>query len=381
MDHHKYDIAIIGLGCAGSQILLAMLENSDFKNKKIIVFDDFQNNSLDKTWSFWEKGTGKWDHLVDHTWKLGNFKTNQISVNFEMGPYSYKRLESRDVIAFAKAELLKNTNCTFIDSKVVQVIEKGSTATLVTEKGKLSSKLVLDSRVPKAFYQDKKSIKLHQHFIGWVIQTEKEVFDPLRFTMMDYQLKDPGTTSFTYILPFSTSKALVEFTYFSPNLVADNVYEHYLKTYIKDYLSIDNFEIVATERGNIPMTTYRFEQHNSKLVQKIGTAGGWVKPSTGYSFKRTEKKVAQLLQNYLAGKPLDYKIVSEKFRFYDDIMLDVLNKHNDRGHLLFQNLYKNNPITRIFSFLDEETSLIQELRIMLPLTSMPFIKGFFKKLF
>ena len=62
-------------------------------------------------------------------------------------------------------------------------------------------------------------------------------------------------------------------------------------------------------------------------------------------------------------------------------MLDVLDNHNERGHLLFQNLYKKNPIGRIFSFLDEETSIIEELKIMLPLTSLPFIKGFFKRLF
>jgi lycopene beta-cyclase len=62
-------------------------------------------------------------------------------------------------------------------------------------------------------------------------------------------------------------------------------------------------------------------------------------------------------------------------------MLDVLSEHNEKGHLLFENLYTNNPIDRIFAFLDEETRFSQEVKIMLPLTSMPFIKGFFKKLF
>ncbi|SCY20437.1 lycopene beta-cyclase [Nonlabens sp. Hel1_33_55] len=381
MDHHQYDIAIIGLGNAGSQLLLAMINHPEFENHKILVLDDFKGDSLDKTWSFWEKETGKWDHLLSNEWKLGNFRTGKVDLDFDMSPYSYKKLKSHDVIAFAKAKLLNHPNYTLVESRANQVIENDNYATIVTESGSFETKLVLDSRIPKAFFEDTQSIKLQQHFLGWVIKTESEAFDPFRFVMMDYRLRDPGTTSFIYILPYSKTEALVEFTYFSSDLVAQEVYETYLKTYLKEYLKLDSYEITATEQGNIPMSTYRFEQHHTSLVHKIGTAGGWVKPSTGYSFKRSEKFVDQLLKNYLADKTLSDGMFSKKFRLYDDIMLDVLKNHNGRGHLLFQNLYKNNPISRIFSFLDEETTFLEELKIMLPLTSMPFIKGFFKKLF
>ncbi|KQC32990.1 lycopene cyclase [Nonlabens sp. YIK11] len=381
MDHHQYDIAIIGLGNAGSQVLLSMLEHQGFEDHKILVLDDFQGESLDKTWSFWEKGTGKWDHLISYAWDLGSFKTNDLKLDFDLTPYHYKQLKSRDVIAFAKAKLIDHPNCTLVENRVTAVIENAETATITTEADSFEAKLVLDSRIPTAFFQDTKSIKLQQHFLGWVIKTEKEIFDPSRFLMMDYRLRDPGTTSFTYILPYSATEALVEFTYFSSEIVSNRTYEKYLKTYLSEYFNIESYEIIATEQGNIPMTTYRFEQHNTGLVHKIGTAGGWVKPSTGYSFKRTEKFVGILIDNYLKGKSLETGMFLKKFRFYDDIMLDVLKLHNDRGHLLFQNLYKNNPIKRILSFLDEETVLAEELKIMLPLTSWPFIKGFFKKLF
>lgn len=381
MDHHQYDITIIGLGNAGSQVLLAMLENDSFKDKKILVLDDFNSDSLEKTWSYWEQGTGKWDHLVSHEWQLGAFKTGRVDLNFDMNPYRYKQLKSRDVIAYAKKELFNSTNATLVESNVDQVIEKDDTAIIHTASQIFKSALVLDSRISKGFFTDTKSVKLNQHFLGWVIETNSNVFDPSRFVMMDYQMRDPGTTSFTYILPFSKNKALIEFTYFSPDIVPTKTYENFLKSYLKTHLQIEDYSITATEQGNIPMSTYRFEQHHTPLIHKIGTAGGWVKPSTGYSFKRTEKKVAQLIHNYVSGVPLITGMVCKKFRLYDDIMLDVLNNHNRRGHLLFQNLYKNNPITRIFAFLDEETTFKEELKIMLPLTSIPFIKSFFKKLF
>ncbi len=379
MDHH-YDIAIVGLGCAGSHVLVKMLDHPEMKGKSIIVFDDFQADSLDKTWSFWEKGTGNWDSLLLDQWIQGKFQTSQVEIDLELNPYTYKTLKSKDVIAFAKAKLQQHPNATFVEARVDK-IEEMDVATIHTNQGVFLSKLVLDSRVSPEFYQDTKAITLRQHFLGWHLKMDAEVFDPEQFVMMDYRLRDPGTTSFMYILPYAKTEALVEFTYFSPNLVADDVYESYLKQYIDTYLKSVNYTIEQTEQGVIPMTTYRFEKHHTPLVHKIGTAGGWVKSSTGYSFKLSEKRATQLISNYLAGRNLDDGMQKKRFRFYDDIMLDVLYQHNDRGHLLFENLYSNNPIGRIFSFLDEESSFLQELKIMLPLTSLPFIKSFFKKLF
>jgi len=380
MDHHQYDIAIVGLGCAGSHIVVQMLDHPAFQDKSIIVFDDFNEDSLDKTWSFWEKGTGNWDHLLSDQWELGSFKTRRVSIDLQLTPYRYKKLQSREVIAFAKAKLQQHPNCTFVEAKVERIIET-EVATLKTGQGSFAAHLVLDSRVAKEFFQDEQAITLKQHFLGWYIKTEKEVFDPKRFVMMDYRLQDPGTTSFIYILPSSTTEALVEFTYFSASTVKEAVYESYLEEYISTYLKAVNYSITQTEQGIIPMTTYRFDQHHTPLVHKIGTAGGWVKSSTGYSFKLSEKRAGRLINNYLTGKPLDSGMQKKRFRFYDDIMLDVLNVHNGRGHLLFENLYSNNPISRIFAFLDEESSFWQELKIMLPLTSAPFIKSFFRKLF
>jgi len=304
MDHHQYDIAIVGLGCAGSHIVVQMLDHPAFQDKSIIVFDDFNEDSLDKTWSFWEKGTGNWDHLLSDQWELGSFKTRRVSIDLQLTPYRYKKLQSREVIAFAKAKLQQHPNCTFVEAKVERIIET-EVATLKTGQGSFAAHLVLDSRVAKEFFQDEQAITLKQHFLGWYIKTEKEVFDPKRFVMMDYRLQDPGTTSFIYILPSSTTEALVEFTYFSASTVKEAVYESYLEEYISTYLKAVNYSITQTEQGIIPMTTYRFDQHHTPLVHKIGTAGGWVKSSTGYSFKLSEKRAGRLINNYLTGKPLD----------------------------------------------------------------------------
>ena len=272
MDHH-YDIAIVGLGCAGSHVLVQMLDHPEMSSKRIIVFDDFQADSLEKTWSFWEKGKGNWDSFLLDQWTQGKFQTNGVEIDLELNPYIYKTIKSKDVIAFAKAKLQQHPNTTFVEARVDR-IEETDLAVLHTNEGIFKSKLVLDSRISPDFYKDTKAITLRQHFLGWHLKTEVEVFDPNRFVMMDYRLRDPGTTSFMYILPYSKTEALVEFTYFSPDLVADLVYEKYLKQYIDTYLKGVEYTIAQTEQGVIPMTTYRFEKHHTPLVHKIGTAGG-----------------------------------------------------------------------------------------------------------
>ncbi|AUC79357.1 lycopene cyclase [Nonlabens sp. MB-3u-79] len=377
MDHH-YDIAIIGMGCAGSHVVQELLRRKT--NLKVVVIDDFKANSLEKTWSYWEQGKGLWDHLISHSWDKGSFIMPHDFIHLDLDGYVYKTIESRDFIAFAKAKLQQHPNFQLLEEKV-QKVYGNKVQQIECDHSRITADLVLDSRIDKAFFTDTQAITLLQHFKGWVIKTEQPVFNPEEFVMMDYRLRDLGTTSFTYILPYSKTEALVEFTYFSKDVVSDETYDRYLKEYISDFLKIENYSVEKTEQGIIPMSTYKFEQHHKKNIFKIGTAGGWVKPSTGYSFKMSEKKAAQLVDNILSDRDINHGMISKKFRFYDEIMLDVLHGDNDRGARVFHTLYKKNKIKRIFAFLDEETSFVQELSIMLPMTSKPFLSAFFKRLF
>jgi lycopene beta-cyclase len=378
MDSH-YDIAIIGLGCAGSHVLLELLSRTETRDLNIVVLDDFSRESMHKTWSYWERGAGKWDTLVSNTWQYAYFKNTDVDKKIDLKGYTYKSINSPDFINHALEKATAFENVRFIKEPVLNCTAHDTFVTINYALGSCTASLVLDSRIDPDFFKEEDSITLDQHFKGWVIQSEQPVFETNAIVMMDYRLRDPGTTSFMYVLPHNAHTALVEFTYFSKKQVADSVYDDYMNQYIKDYLNIDSFKILHTEQGSIPMTAHDFAIYNKPHIHKIGTAGGWVKPSTGYSFKSSEIKAAQLVSNYIAGRNLNQNLFSKKFRFYDAIMLDVLAEDNERGAAVFQNLYTKQPIENIFAFLDEETSFKQEIAIMLPLTSWPFIKFFFKR--
>ncbi|MFK7807646.1 MAG: lycopene cyclase family protein, partial [Saprospiraceae bacterium] len=214
-----------------------------------------------------------------------------------------------------------------------------------------------------------------QHFKGWVIETKEDRFDPEEFVMMDFRLKWKGSTSFNYVLPTSKRTALVEFTLFTEELIPDDGYDQMMRDYLKKYWQLENFQINNIEQGIIPMSDYPFHKHHNNTLTKIGTAGGWVRPSTGYAFKLSEKYAHQIVNNIKEGKSPSKKIANGRFRKYDMLLLHILSKKNKMGEELFHTMFNKNATTQIFKFLDEETSFWQDLKIMASFNPVPFLKA------
>lgn len=376
----KYDYIIVGAGAAGLNLALAMHADAFFDKKSILILDKDPKQKNDRTWSFWEKGEGQWDHLVSKTWNKGLVKANGETINLDLKRYHYKMLRSLDVYNHAKA-VLKNSSIEWKFEAVHKVVQENEGALVATENSTYKADFVFDSRIPDHYsLEDKNYLNIAQHFKGWIIETEEPVFDESRFTMMDYDLKDGESTSFTYILPLSPTRALVEFTYFSPDLVTESTYEEFLKTYISKHLKTENYSILETEKGVIPMTNFPFEDYNQKYIIKIGTAGGWVKASSGYSFKNCERKSQTILKFLKSNNDFYKDATPQKYKHYDKIFLEVLTKENHFGEELFYRMYKNNSIQTIFRFLDEQSTFQEDLKIIINLSSSPFIKGFMRHL-
>lgn len=376
-----FDYIIIGNGLAGLQLALKMASNAFFNEKTIALIDYSKKNKNDKTWSFWETEPSQWNHVVYKSWSKASAITSKKIIDLELKPYSYKSIRSLDFYDNALKKLKKHSNIHFIIDSVIAVKEENDNVIVTTKKGTFTATHAFDSRIPEAYFKSLKQDKsIIQHFKGWVIKTDIEAFDENKVIMMDYRLKDNNQTTFTYVLPFSKTEALIEFTYFTDTLVDEATYDKYIKTYIETYLKIDDYSVIETETGQIPMTTFPFEKHNTKHITKIGTGGGWVKASTGYSFKNTQKKVAKVIGNLKANRPPAHHIFKTKYKFYDKVFLKVLKDENHKGEWMFQQFYGKNSAKTMFKFLDEESNFFEELKIMLSLFSWSFIKAFFKTL-
>ncbi|MEO9483635.1 MAG: lycopene cyclase family protein [Ekhidna sp.] len=373
MDQASYDYAIVGVGAAGLQLALKMIKDDFFNEKRILLLDKDDKVANDRTWCFWEKGETIWDTLATHTWSTGFFHNEKEIVSFDLAPYRYKMVRSADFYAYAKSTIAKARNVDWIKDDVVSVEGHQITGSENT----YTSKHIFDSRIPEEFASKRDQYhSLIQHFKGWFIQTEKPMFDPATFTMMDYRLKWEDSTSFTYVLPLSSTTALVEFTLFNDELLPDETYDEYLKEYIQTYLAIDSYQITEVEQGAIPMSNYPFHKHHTEHCTKIGTAGGWVRPSSGYSFKNADRYSSMVVENIKKRQRPERGIATSRYRTYDSIFLNVLASRNDLGEEIFTRLYTKPKIHSVFRFLDEESSIPEDLKVMFSLNRPQFWRAF-----
>ncbi len=380
MSTSNFDFAIIGAGAAGLHLALAMCEDPYFCHKRILILEKLAKDQNDRTWCFWEKGNGLWDEIIQQSWSKGEFFHKEKRVSLSLSPYRYKMLRSIDFYEYAKRKISASSQFQWVEEDVQEVVN-GDPIQINGLRSFYTAEMVFDSRIPTDFIKAEDSYtRILQHFKGWVIKTDYDAFNSDRFTMMDFRLIWPESTSFTYVLPLNKREALIEFTLFTSSLLQKNDYEVMLQSYINDILKIQEYEIVEHEQGLIPMSDFPFENYSVGNHIRIGTGGGWVKPSTGYSFKNCERNSRKLIANIKLNKQPNDGLIKMKFRIYDILFLDVLYRQNYRGPELFNIMYTKIPVQTIFAFLDDQTNFKQDLSIMFRFPWTPFLFSVVKKI-
>ncbi len=379
--HKHYDYIILGAGLSGYTVALRMSRDVFFKGKNIGIIDGNFNKANDRTWCFWETSPDIYEDIVSYRWPEILVKGNGIKAPIKIAPYRYKKVEGSDFYAFAKEELSQHSNITFIEANVVDYKERGEQVVIQTSEGDYTAKTVLNSIYkPEILKEQNQKVVLQQHFIGWFVSTKEAVFNPDIATYMDFSIPQKGNCRFMYVLPTSKNEALLEYTLFSKELLPQAEYEEAIKDYLNN-LGVSEYEITARERGSIPMTTYDFTQHNSENVIHIGTAGGWTKASTGYTFKHTLKKSAKLIAFLKSAEAFKAYSLKNRWTFYDAVLLEVLDKHNERGGEIFTRMFNDGKAHHIFKFLDEESSFGDEMKVVWSAPKWIFMKAAFRVIF
>ena len=375
----QYDYIITGSGASGLMLAYRMANDSFFDNSSILIIDKEKKNSDDRTWCFWENGEGEWDELLHKSWDKILFESNTYKNTIPLQSYAYKMLRSG--VFYDKLWKFINTknNIRFIEDTVVNIGGSEDGAIVETLKSKyFTTKLLNSIDLNKKYTLQKKYPVLLQHFCGWFIETDKISFDDSTATFMDFTVDQKRNTRFMYVLPISPNKALFEYTLFSKEVLTKEEYESELLKYLA-IKSITEYTITEIEQGVIPMTSYKFWKQNSKNILHIGTIGGWTKASTGYTFKNTSKKTIQLIAFLKEENDFTHFRKKTRFWWYDLLLIDVLSSHNHLGSKLFSTLFKRNSLKNVFRFLDEETIFIEDLRIMLSMPPLRFIKALFRR--
>jgi len=371
----RFDYIICGGGASGLLLSNALLSDKHFNDKKILVIEKDRKTDNDKTFGFWNDKESVLDNIVFKEWEYAEFRDSNSHNSFLLSPYKYKMIKSNEFYSYIGNKISKASNFTYLNSTVNEIDQVNNK--VKTDDGEFSCSIIFSSIYNEVSF--KKYPLLKQHFIGWTIETKNESFDDNKITFMDFSVDQKDEIRFMYILPFSKKKALIEYTLFSSDIISDDEYEREIKAYLKKS-NILNYSIVEKEKGMIPMTCYPFFEKNTDNYFQIGTAGGWSKPSTGYTIKNSIEKIDIVINSLKQNKPLSKIIFRNRFWYYDLLFLDVLIASRGKGSQVFSDLFKNNDPIKIFKFLDEKTSLIEELSIFLSVDIKTFVRSLLKRI-
>lgn len=377
MQHYHY--IFTGSGLSALMTVYEMILSGKFDDKTILLLDENPKKSNDRTWCFWDNAA-LFDKIVSKKWDVALFADENFQRNLDLNPYQYKMIRGLDFYNLVFDLISKQKNIHFANQKVVDFEELGNHCIVKTETESYTCNKIFNSIYnPNIVINQSKYPLLQQHFIGWFIKSKEEVFDKNTATFMDFSVEQRGNTRFMYVLPTSSTEALLEYTLFSKDLLSKEEYENEIQMYIKK-LGITDYEIVEKEQGNIPMTSYKFWKHNTKNIINIGSVGGWTKASTGYTFKNTTKKSKALIQ--FLSKESDFRKFHkmDKFWLYDLLFLDVLYRRNDLGSKVFSSLFQKGNPTLIFKFLDEETTFWEDLQVIWKCPKGLFIRALFGRI-
>jgi lycopene beta-cyclase len=370
-----YDYIFTGAGLAALMTAYKMVQSGKFKRKSILLLDENSKKTNDRTWCFWTKEPSIWEPIISKKWDTALFANENFTRDLYLDPYEYNRILGLDFYNHVFELLSKENNITFLNEKVTGINELKNHVYVATNKNEYTCDQVFNSIYNKTVAETQTQFPvLQQHFIGWFIKSDEAVFNPERATFMDFSVAQKGNTRFMYVLPTSPTQALLEYTLFSHDLLAKAEYETAIKEYIA-HLGITNYSITEKEQGSIPMTCYPFWKKNTQKVLNIGTAGGWTKASTGYTFKNSDKYSTRLVRFLERDSNLKKFHHKTKFWYYDLLLLDILDRKNELGSSIFSSMFKKGNPSLIFKFLDEETSLLEDIQIILKCPKRLFIKA------
>jgi lycopene beta-cyclase len=397
---------LAGAGLSGLSLALELAKRPVFQSKKILLLDRDAKHKNDRTWCFWATDGTNLPPVVCKSWDYCRFYAPNFEKTMEIKPFRYHMVRGIDFYTWALRELDKYANVSRVQTNISRIDAKNGV--VYSGVGSFSAALVFNSAFTHTPIMPKPSpgypqspfsntnrptnpkpemdygplVRLLQHFKGWMIKTKPGTFDPGVMTFMDFRIEQQGETRFVYVLPLSDTTALIEFTVFSPVLLSAETYDLELRNYLSTFLNIRDYEIEEEEFGVIPMTNLPFPSRQEGCMINIGTAGGFVKASSGYAFKRTLQKTARFVDAWEQTGSPDPSLLQSPwaFRAFDCIFLQVLQNQNALGKEVFTRLFKKLPPALVLRFLDEDSTFTENIRLVSAPPALPFLRAFIQQL-
>ncbi len=370
MGKRRYDMIIAGGGASGLS-LAYHLAHSALRDRSILIVERDAKDIDDRTWSFWTDRPTLFDGAISASWSQIKVAGERFVKTLELGAYRYQMIRGSDFYRFARNALSAYPDIELRRGRVERIDDGPHHASVVVDGEQYNATWVFDSifawpalrSAPAGRWRQYHNLK--QQFEGWEIEASTSAFDPHVATFQDFRTPQQDGMRFLYTLPFSPRRALVEYVLYTSAPVNRTTREAALHAYLTSVLGLADYRNLRREQGVTPLTDWPFPRRAGQRIMTIGIKGGRIKPSTGYAFTRMQTDAAAIVQSLVErGDPFHVPASPRRYRFFDSVLLDVIERRQEWAVPMFTELFQSNSAECLFHMLDETASVWDNLRMI-----------------
>ena len=372
------DLAILGAGCAGLS-LAARLASGD-GDLRVVLIDPRTEFADDRSWSFWQHDHHPLRDIVAHEWSGWTYSDlDGRSATHRVPGMSYQYIRGVDFYRWALAEIADDERIELRlgvaahDLEAVTLPDGSAGVRIATDQGALLARRAVDTRPRRT------AALLYQCFSGVEVEHGGALpMEPDAVGLMTRMRSGAEGLGFVYVLPLSPTRALVEWTRFSPVPLAKSVVVAERDVELAA-LGLAGATVVRKEGGILPMgraDAGRLPVADTAIpgVVLAGNAGGALRDASGYAFQRIQQWARTCAGALARGEdPAPHPAEPWVRRQMDRIFLQAVRAHPERTADYFMAMARGVAPRRLLRFLTDRATAGDLASIIASLPLLPFL--------
>jgi lycopene beta-cyclase len=367
----EVDLIVLGGGLAGLS-LAERLAASGAGAPRTVVVEARDAYHDDRTWCFWRPGTHRYEALVSHSWDRCAVRHAGREKLLDCARTPYQMIPSAAFYEHAQAAIETSPRTTLELGCRIEGDPVRTSVGWSVELGDgrvLHASHVVDTRPPRTLPP---SI-LWQSFVGDVVITERDVFEPGVAVLMDFDEDHALGVRFVYVLPTSARRALVETTVFGPSPLGPDALRGRQDQELRARLEGCGFAVERTEHGVLPMGHASAPQGDGCV--RAGLFWGGARASTGYAFLRVQTWADTCAESLMHGMgPCAPRPDPWLRRAMDEVFLRVLRARPEKGGEFLLRLFERADPAHVIRFLGDRGGLGDAWAMIRALPPGPFLR-------
>jgi lycopene beta-cyclase len=374
------DLLILGGGCAGLSLAMQLAQHGH-RAPSTLILEQRACYVNDRTWCFWGDDTTPFAEQAAHQWAAFQVVDAGETRRLACADTPYRMLTAEQFYRSALAALapVPQMRLHMASPVTAEPWYRAGRWHVETPDGPCSARSLVDTRAQRPLAPS--DALMWQSFTGLEIECAQSVFEPSCVELMNFSGATPQRVGFTYVLPLSATRALVEFTVFAEMPFTPEDLEMDLHSAIAQRVHGAAYTVHRSEHGILPMGLMGQHAHAASAGPghvQVGLFAGAARPATGYAFQRIQRWAAACAHVLVqGGVPIAHPQEPALRGWMDQLFLKVLRRQPALGPELFMAMFAGVSTPRVIRFMGEGARLSDCAAIACALPPRPFLRQLF----